>query len=100
MNPTDSTPAAYRFVTYENAMRYEDGNGNVAAEVTFPDMGNNTVDINHTYVDNALRGQGIAGQLLKRAAEAIEGTGRKARPTCSYAVRWFSTHPEWEHLVA
>lgn len=100
MSPVDFTSSSLRFVAYENAVRYEDGNGNAAAEVTFPDMGNNTVNINHTYVDDALRGQGIAGQLLQHAANAIESTGRKAHPTCSYAVRWFSTHPEWKHLVA
>ena len=89
-----------RYIVCDDAIQYVDDQGTVLAEVTFPACAEGVVDINHTFVDPSLRGQGIAGQLLKRAAEAIEGTGRKARPTCSYAVRWFSTHPEWEHLVA
>ena len=45
-------------------------------------------------VDPSLRGQGVAGQLVKRAAGALRSTGRKARVTCSYARDWFARHPE------
>lgn len=69
------------------------------AEVTFPDVDANTVNINHTFVDDSLRGQGIAGQLMKAAAEQLRLEGKKAILTCSYAIKWFETHPEYNDLL-
>ena len=79
---------------YEQDRIFAEGeNGKVIAEVTFP-TADGVATINHTFVDGSLRGQGIAGKLLKAAAEYIRETGRKAHPTCSYAVKWFEDHPE------
>lgn len=66
----------------------------VVAEVTFPDIDDTTVDINHTYVDGALRGQGIAAKLMEELVLELRQSGKKAVPTCSYAVKWFKEHPE------
>ncbi|HNW04054.1 MAG TPA: GNAT family N-acetyltransferase [Oscillospiraceae bacterium] len=75
-----------------------DPSGNRIAEVTFP-TANGVAEINHTYVDPALRGQGIADKLLAAAVEQIRSAGLKAHPTCSYAVRWFAEHPEYLYLL-
>lgn len=72
---------------------------NLMAEVTFPDIDENTVNINHTYVDDSLRGQGIAGQLMEAAAGQLRSQGKKAVLTCSYAVAWFGKHPEYNDIV-
>lgn len=72
---------------------------NLLAEVTFPDIDENTVNIDHTYVDDSLRGQGIAGQLMEAAAEQLRSQGKKAVLTCSYAVGWFGKHPEYNDLL-
>lgn len=76
-----------------------DENGRLLAEVTFPQQDGVAV-INHTFVDDSLRGQGVAGQLLQAVADTLRWEGRKARPTCSYAVHWFDTHPEERDLLA
>lgn len=76
-----------------------DENGRLLAEVTFPQQDGVAV-INHTFVDDSLRGQGVAGQLLQAVADTLRREGRKARPTCSYAVHWFDTHPEERDLLA
>lgn len=88
------------YVVSANAVQYIDDAGRVLGEVTFPSAGDGIVDINHTFVDDSLRGQGIAGKLLEQAVQTIDAGGQKARPTCSYAVRWFEKHPEWARLVA
>ena len=67
------------------------------AEVTFPEQEGVAV-IDHTFVDGSLRGQGIAGQLLRAGADTLLQDGRKTRPTCSYAIHWFETHPEEREL--
>lgn len=73
--------------------------GKVLAEVTFPTGEDGVADINHTFVDESLRGQGVASKLLRAAADEIRAQGKKARLTCSYAVTWFQRHPEEQDLV-
>ncbi len=58
-------------------------------EVTFPERDGLYV-INHTYVDDRYRGQGIASELVRRAVEEIESRGGKFKATCSYAMLWLA----------
>lgn len=74
-------------------------NNKTLAEVTFTNIDENTVDINHTYVDDSLRGQGIAGKLMEHAAEELKAQNKKAVLTCSYAVKWFEKHTEYSQLI-
>ena len=73
--------------------------GRVIAEVNFPEAREGVVDINRTFVDDSLRGQGVAGQLVTAVCSSLEKDGRKAIPTCSYAAKWFSQHPEKKGLL-
>ncbi len=74
---------------YENERIYSINDENeLMAEVTFVFIGDNEVDINHTYVNPSLRGQGIAGDMLKLAVEYFRQKGLKATATCPYAVIW------------
>lgn len=86
------------FVVYENTIVYKDG-GKVLAEVAYPPIGIGTVDICRTHVDDALRGQGMAGQLMERTAVELRKTCRKAELTCSYAIKWFGQHPEYADVL-
>lgn len=82
------------FTTEANRIYATDSTGKIIAEVTFPtDEGISTID--HTFVDDSLRGQGVAGELVKLAAEKILADGNKIGATCPYAVVWFSRHPEY-----
>lgn len=87
------------FTYTPNQIALYDSNSILLAEVTFPDSDNNTVNINHTFVDDSLRGQGIAGQLMKAAADHLRSEGKKAVLTCSYAINWFEKHPEYQDLL-
>ena len=85
------------FITEKDRIYATDPSGNVIAEVTFSsEDGVSTID--HTFVDPSLRGEGIAGKLVKLAADKILAEGNKIAATCSYAVAWFKRHPEY-HLV-
>lgn len=59
------------------------------AFVSFPERDDVYV-INHTYVDDRYRGQGIASELVRRAVEEIERRGSKCKATCSYAALWLA----------
>ena len=59
----------------------------------------NVLDFAHTYVPFALRGKGIAAQILKTAAEFAQKNNKKVIPSCSYAYAFFNRYPEYEELV-
>ena len=71
----------------------------VTALVSFPAVNEDTVNIDHTYVDNSLRGQGVAGKLMEAAAKYLSERGKKAVLGCTYAQSWFAKHPEYEAMV-
>jgi predicted GNAT family acetyltransferase len=45
--------------------------------------------IEHTFVDSAYKGQGIAKKLVDAVVEGARERGLKIIPVCSYAVRVF-----------
>lgn len=87
------------FVKRDYEIFYENESGEKKAEVTFPAVDENTVDICHTFVDSSLRGTGMAGKLMEEAARQIREQGKKAVLTCSYAVKWFEKHEEYQDIV-
>lgn len=83
----------------ENRIALINENGDILAEVTFPDIDKNTVNVNHTFVDDSLRGQGIAGKLMEELVIDLRNSGRKAVLSCSYAQSWFNKHPEYKDMI-
>jgi len=73
--------------------------GKILAEITFKTK-DGIATIDHTFVDESLRGQGVAGQLMRAAVEKIQSDGNKIAATCSYAASWLSKHPEVSHVDA
>ena len=47
--------------------------GKLLAEITFPTGEDGVADIDHTFVDESLRGQGVASQLVRAAAAELRG---------------------------
>ena len=76
------------YITYKNRISVV-LNGEEVGEVTFPEHDGVYV-INHTFVDDRLRGQGIASELVRRAVETIEQRGGLVKATCSYAALWLA----------
>ena len=76
------------FITEGNRIYMTDESGSMIAEITFPETADGVYTIDHTFVDESLRGQGIASKLVQAAVDEIEKRGGKVEATCSYAVRW------------
>ena len=58
------------------------------------------VVITHTETPPALRGRGIASELVKGALELIRTDGHKVIAGCSFVVDYLRKHPEEADLVA
>ena len=82
------------FIYQPNRIYAVNETGKVIAEVTFPGRSETTVEVTHTFVDDSLRGQGIAGQLMEAVVSKLRDEHKKAYPSCPYAVKWFEAHPE------
>lgn len=67
---------------------YLKDNNKVVASISFEQIDNDTYNINHTYVDESLRGQGIASTLVEKAVKEIKRRGKKVVASCSYAKKW------------
>ncbi|NLI53630.1 MAG: N-acetyltransferase [Clostridiales bacterium] len=64
------------------------------AEATYTRLENGEVNIDRTYVNPVLRGQGAAGKLMEAVAGHLREQGLKATATCSYANAWFHKNRE------
>lgn len=74
---------------YEEGRIYlENTNGDVIAEIEYEKIAEGVYNIYHTFVDDSLRGQGIASMLVKEAVKKIESLGGRVEATCSYAKHW------------
>lgn len=87
------------FITDNDRIYLKDESGELLAEVTYPTVTDNVVNIDHTFVDSSLSGKGIAAQLIETLALKLRKDEKKAVLTCSYAVKWFENHPEFHDVL-
>ena len=76
------------FIKEDDRIYLKDENGKIVAEITFEKQGENIYNINHTFVDESLRGKGIASKLVEEAVKLIKEKNGVVKATCSYANKW------------
>ena len=74
----------------------------VGDEVAFADyrLTPSAVIITHTETPQALRGRGIASQLVKGLLDLIRSDGKKVIAGCDFVADYLGSHPEYADLVA
>ena len=83
-------------VSIKESIKKYGGDGEIIAEITFPETEPGRFNINHTYVHESLRGRGIAGTLVQLAADAIQLNEGVIVATCPYAIKWLDENG-YEH---
>ncbi len=58
-----------------------------------------TLNLIHTEVDPALRGQGVGEALVHHALDAARSGGVKVIPSCPFVKKFVERHPEYRDLV-
>ena len=58
-----------------------------------------SVIITHTETPHALRGRGIASQLVQGALELIRADGLRVVAGCGFVVDYLHKHPEYADLI-
>ena len=82
-----------------NRISLKNNDGKVISEITFPNEKENAVNINYVFVDESMRGQGIANRLMKEAVDQIKKSGKKVIASCPFAKSWFEKNDEYRELL-
>ncbi|GAM13051.1 GNAT family N-acetyltransferase [Mesobacillus selenatarsenatis] len=77
----------------------KDSDGLEVGEVTYTRDGNKFLVINHTGVDPANRGQGVAEELVRQVVEKAKNEDLKVEPICSFAQKEFERKPEYKEVL-
>ena len=80
----------------EYAFQHKEGES-VDAEISWTQLGDVMV-VDHTFVDASLRGQGIAKQLLDRAANYAREKEYKVEAVRSYVVAAFDKSTDYDDI--
>jgi uncharacterized protein len=56
--------------------------------------------ITHSETPRALRGRGIASELVRGALDLIRADGRKVIAGCGFVVDYLRKHPEYADMMA
>lgn len=68
------------------------------AEMTFSKAGKEKIIIDHTEVDDSLRGEGVGESLVEYAVEYVRDKGIKMLPLCPFTKATLEKHPEWKDV--
>ena len=80
------------FIKEENRIYAQNSDNKTVAEVTFYEIEKGVFNIDHTFVDNSLRGQGIGSKLVQEAVDTIKQKGADVKATCPFASKWLEEH--------
>jgi len=83
--------AAHRFVA-----PLREGEGYLA----YADEGGGTLDLQHTIVPEAARGQGVGESLVRAAFDYARENDLRVIPSCPFVQKWLADHPAERDLVA
>ena len=73
--------------------------GGDEAELAYNRPGPGLIDIQHTFVPSAARGQGVAESLATAAFEYAREQNLRVIPSCPFVRGWLEHHPEEAALV-
>jgi uncharacterized protein len=89
----------YQFIEEQGRFVARDSQGLEVGEVTFSRDGEGVIVIDHTGVDPAQRGKGVAEELVRHVVEKAKNEGVKIVPLCSYAKREFEQKEEYSEVL-
>jgi predicted GNAT family acetyltransferase len=75
-------------------------NGKTLAEMVYVTAGEKKMIIDHTNVDDSLKGQGIGKRLLSNLVDFVRANGIKVIPLCPFANATFQKVKDWQDVLA
>lgn len=75
-------------------------NGQKLAEMAYIKAGDTKIIIDHTHVNESLKGQGIGKRLQAELVAYVRANDIKVIPLCPFAKATFQKTPEWQDVLA
>jgi uncharacterized protein len=69
------------------------------AYISYAEPDERTIDLEHTIVPEADRGQGVGGRLVRTAIRYARERGKRVIPTCPFVKAWLERHPAEADVV-
>ena len=79
----------------EDRRLYLEENGEAYAEITWSNAGDSVMIVDHTYVADSHRGEGLAGQLVEAVANKARAEQKKIIPLCPFAKKEFEQKEQY-----
>ena len=76
--------------------RYEISVDGVFAGIAAYELVDGITIFNHTVIQDAFEGQGLAGQLVEGAISDVVAGGGSFSATCPYVVHWLTKHHDFD----
>jgi predicted GNAT family acetyltransferase len=77
-----------------------DEDGEWIAELTYFRSAPGLITIDHTEVDDKLKGEGIGEDMVREAVKYARENGLKIKPACPFAKRVIDETPEFQDVLA
>lgn len=84
----------------ENKFFVGDNEKDPLAEITFVPTDDEKIIVDHTFVSEELRGEGIAGKLVEKVVTFAREEGMKIVPECSYAKKKMEQTSAYHDVLA
>ncbi|MCM5663848.1 GNAT family N-acetyltransferase [Galbibacter mesophilus] len=78
---------------------YIEKEGTTLAEMTYSVAGSSKIIIDHTEVDDSLRGEGVGDKLLKALIEYVRKENIKVLPLCPFAKARIEKTEEYQDVL-
>lgn len=78
---------------------FVDEDGEWIAELTYVKVGGNTIVVDHTEIDEKLRGENIGRDLVAAAVAYARENGLKIKPLCPYTKKVIDSTPEYQDVL-
>lgn len=88
-----------KYVEEANRFVVLDDNQQEIGEMTWSNAGETMIIIDHTYVDDSHRGQGIAEKLVSLGVNYAREHQKKVMPLCPFAKKEFNRKPEYQDVL-
>ncbi len=79
---------------------YIEENGQTLALMTYSKAGADKIIIDHTEVDDSLKGKGVGKDLVAEGVKYARENRLKIVPQCVFAKAEFDKHPEYTEVLA
>jgi uncharacterized protein len=83
----------------ENGKRFTLRTPSGLAYISYAEPDERTIDLQHTVVPEADRGQGVGGTLVRTAVRHAREEGKRVIPTCPFVKAWLDRNPDAKDVV-